>query len=159
MVACRLTDKAAAQGMATLLFCPDESTASQLNSLLWTHSDTSFIPHQLLEPNLNLNADPSTADTQARASTSASPLVTITWAKDAPNHHGLLINLAKETPSWFSRFEALAEIIHDDPEILEYKRQRYRFYRDRGYPLAYHDLSKSQASAKITRTEHHLHSS
>lgn len=60
---------------------------------------------------------------------------------NAPGHHlGLLINFGLAVPRWYGRFEKLAEIIYDDHQIREGRRQNYRFFRDRGYPLRFNDL-------------------
>ncbi|MEH6542577.1 MAG: DNA polymerase III subunit chi [Porticoccaceae bacterium] len=137
-LACRLAEKAFKQNIDTLLFCADEASAKQLDELLWGHTETSFIPHQLITP-----AQPSAQSTTQSTAQSTAP-IGITWGEDTPEHHGMLINLVAETPSWFGRFETLAEIVNTDPEQKKIKRERYSFYRDRGYPLAYHDLSKGQ---------------
>ncbi|MEH6637741.1 MAG: DNA polymerase III subunit chi [Porticoccaceae bacterium] len=133
-LACRLAEKTFKQNIDTLLFCADETSAKQLDELLWGHTETSFIPHQLIDP----------AQAHAQNTVKSTAPIGITWSEDTPEHHGMLINLVAETPSWFGRFETLAEIVNTDPEQKKIKRERYSFYRDRGYPLAYHDLSKGQ---------------
>jgi len=60
-----------------------------------------------------------------------------------PLHDGVLINLRAEQPPYFSRFERLIEIVSLDDEDRRLARERYRFYRERGYPLDSHDLSRS----------------
>ena len=69
--------------------------------------------------------------------------ISLCWGNDPGHHHGLLINLAPGTPSWFSRFDRLAELIFDHPGLLEDRRGAFRFYRERGYPLHFHDLSQA----------------
>jgi len=70
--------------------------------------------------------------------------VTLACPREPGHHHGLLINLAATIPPWFSRFERMAELVYDQPGLLADKRASYRFYRDRGYPLHFHDLSKTR---------------
>ncbi|MEJ2693893.1 MAG: DNA polymerase III subunit chi [Candidatus Thiodiazotropha sp.] len=53
----------------------------------------------------------------------------------------VLINLAGAVPGFFSRFERVAEIIDKEPQVIADGRDRFRFYRDRGYPLNKHDIS------------------
>ena len=141
-LACRLAEKAFKQNIDTLLFCADEASAKQLDELLWGHTETSFIPHQLIDPAQSHAQSTAQSTTQSTAQSTAP--IGITWGEDTPEHHGMLINLVAETPSWFGRFETLAEIVNTDPEQKKIKRERYSFYRDRGYPLAYHDVSKGQ---------------
>jgi DNA polymerase-3 subunit chi len=50
------------------------------------------------------------------------------------------VNLHAQTPPFFSRFERLAEIVGIDD--AEAGRERYRFYRERGYELRAHDMSE-----------------
>ncbi len=57
-------------------------------------------------------------------------------------HHQLLISLHDETPSYFSRFERVIEIVGADEADSLRGRARFKFYRDRGYELRHIDLSK-----------------
>jgi len=56
-------------------------------------------------------------------------------------HHDVLINLNHEIPSFFSQFDRVAEIITSDISSKEKGRDRYQFYRDRGYSLETHKMS------------------
>jgi len=44
------------------------------------------------------------------------------------------------TPSMFSRFQRLVEIVGTDADDREDARARFRFYRDRGYEIRTHQL-------------------
>ncbi len=55
-------------------------------------------------------------------------------------HLQVLVNLAPEVPHFFSRFEKTLEIIDHDDTTKLLGRERYQFYRNRGYPLAHHDV-------------------
>jgi DNA polymerase-3 subunit chi len=46
-----------------------------------------------------------------------------------------LINLDDEWPPFFSRFERLVEIVGTEEDNKVKARARYKFYKDRGYPL------------------------
>jgi DNA polymerase-3 subunit chi len=52
----------------------------------------------------------------------------------------VLINLAAEVPEFFSRYERVAEVVDADAVRREQSRERYRFYRDRGYKLNTHQV-------------------
>jgi len=58
-------------------------------------------------------------------------------------HEQLLINLNAQCPAVFSRFERVIEIVSTDDADRELARERYRFYRDRGYEIRNHDMSKA----------------
>ena len=51
----------------------------------------------------------------------------------------MLINLGSDVPTFFGRFDRVAEIVLDPERDLG--RERYRHYRDRGYPLQHHELN------------------
>ena len=123
-VARRIVHKALAQhGSARVLTADAESTDS-LDRMLWMQPALSFVPHCRL-------ASPQAADT---------PVI----VDDAREHEGplaVLINLAAEPPPFFSRFERLAEIVGTDAAATEAGRERYRFYRERGYALRTHNLA------------------
>ena len=124
MLSCQLTEKAFQQGLPVLLHTGDEDVSRQLDDLLWSFRPTAFLPHAI-------------------ESTPVSPIA-INHDDDPGEHHGLLINLAKETPGWFSRFEKAIEIVYDDQQVIELKRERFSFYKHRGYPLNFHDLSNKK---------------
>jgi DNA polymerase-3 subunit chi len=48
-LACRLTNKLARLGQRILLVCDDTQQIEKLDTLLWQFSDTSFIPHQIID--------------------------------------------------------------------------------------------------------------
>ena len=120
-VAARLADKALARGHRLFIHAVDEAQAARLDQLLWSFRGASFIPHALCT---HQEDEP----------------VVIGWGQDPGEHNDVLINLATQAPAYFSRFNRVAEVVTQDAEHLEAMRAAWRFYRDRGYPLAKHDL-------------------
>lgn len=57
------------------------------------------------------------------------------------SHQQVLINLAPEIPAWFSRFERVLEVVYGDDAERARSRQRFKTYRDRGFPLQTHELT------------------
>ena len=124
-VACKITAKAVRQRMRVLILAPDEGVARAIDRLMWTIPTTGFLPH-CMATNLLANETP----------------VLIACSHDAPTHDELLINLGAEPPPLFSRFQRLIELVSvDDDEDKLAARQRFRFYKDRGYKLSHHDLA------------------
>lgn len=123
LLACQLTEKAFQQDLSVLLHTPDASASEQLSSQLWAFKPSSFLPHQIED--------------------SPTKTIAISHHDNPGEHHGLLINIGNNTPGWFSRFEKAVEIVYDDQQLIEQKRERYSFYNNRGYPLKYHDLTKA----------------
>ena len=52
----------------------------------------------------------------------------------------VLLNLAPDAPPAFERFERLLELVTPEEEDRRAARARHRFYRERGYRIADHDL-------------------
>ena len=53
---------------------------------------------------------------------------------------------SSSTHSFFSRFQRLIEIVSaDDADDKQQARERFRYYRDRGYEIRTHDLARSSA--------------
>jgi DNA polymerase-3 subunit chi len=57
-----------------------------------------------------------------------------------PGHQDILVNLSGEVPDFFSRFSRVAEVVPLDDTKRDSARVNYKFYKDRGYPLAYHAM-------------------
>tara|TARA_R110000796_G_scaffold241303_2_gene362748 strand:- start:70673 stop:71104 length:432 start_codon:yes stop_codon:yes gene_type:complete len=119
--ACRLAHKAWSKGHQVYLHCPGEEQAQALSELLWSFRADAFVPH-------------------ACATDQPNAKVVCGFGQDAGEHHDLLINLADESPSFFSQFNRLAEIVVELDPVRVPARERFRFYRERGYPLQTHQL-------------------
>lgn len=123
-LACRVADKARQAGHRVVIHTCSAEEARHMDRMLWTFSEQSFVPHGLLgEVEADLNP------------------ILIGDAQQAHEEHDVLINLAMEVPTFFSRFERLAECVDNDDVARTASRERYRFYRDRGYPLNLHDIA------------------
>ncbi len=124
--ACALTAKAFARGLRVFAFCPDPEATQKLSRMIWTAQALSFIPHCSAGDRL-ATVTPVIVDHQS------DPLV----------HDDVLLNLRAEWPPFFSRFRRLIEIVSLDEEDRRLARERFKFYRDRGYEIRPHDLSRS----------------
>ncbi len=127
-VACRLSAKAAQRKLRVLIYTPDEVEARRIDTLLWTWQATGFLPHCMTKSPL-----------------AAQTPVLITHDPEDTPHDEVLLNLHSAWPPAFSRFQRLVEIVSREEEDRAAARERFRFYRDRGYEIAKHDLSKAHA--------------
>ncbi len=125
-VACRLSAKAAQQKLRVLIYTPDEAQSQRIDKMLWTWQATGFLPHCM-----------------TRSPLAAQTPVLITHDPEDTPHDEVLLNLHSQWPPAFSRFQRLVEIVSRDDEDREAARGRFRFYRDRGYEIANHDLSRA----------------
>ena len=118
--ACRLVRKArAADCQVVLLAKPEE--LGPLDAALWSFSEQDFLPHVMAGDALA----PRTPIILTGDDTAELP------------HHQILINLSGATPTHFARFERLFELISPDDADAAAGRERFRFYKQRGYPLTH----------------------
>ncbi len=127
--ACQLSHKAMQNGVRTVISVPDTATADALDKLLWHYPATAFIPH--------CRSDAEEAE--------QTPVV-LNQGSDKFPHHDLMISMHNECMPYFSRFERVIEIISTDSEDSRQGRERFKFYRDRGYELSHIDLSHGNSS-------------
>ncbi|MFA6921708.1 MAG: DNA polymerase III subunit chi [Gallionella sp.] len=132
--ACQLSHKAMQHGLHTVISLPDAASLDALDKLLWHYPDTAFIPHTRVDA-----PDPST---ELRTGLSKWPVV-LSVDNDKFPHHDMLISLHDECLPYFSRFERVVEIVGSDEEESRRGRERYKFYRDRGYEMRHFDLSRA----------------
>ena len=127
--ACRIVAKGYSLKRRIVVFCPDAETAQRIDRMLWTSPATGFVPH--CAP-----GDPLAP---------ATPVI-IDHAGADPVHDQVLVNLRSEWPPFFGRFERLIEIVTLDDGDRREARERYKFYRDRGYEIRTHDLRQAASA-------------
>ena len=125
MTACKLCDKAVAAGNRVYIHAPQAEVAQTLDSLLWSFRQGGFISHERYT---------------GAAPAEPLPSVLIGEAEPPASHQAVMINLGNEAPSFFSSFERVLEIVDGDAAQRAQSRERYKYYRDRGYELASHNL-------------------
>ena len=123
--ACALTTKALARKMRVMLFTADAAATERLGRMLWTAPATGFLPHCRSE----------------HALAAVTPVI-LDHLSERLVHDQVLINLREETPAFFSRFQRLVEIVGLDDADRQAARERYRYYRDRGYAIRTHQLGE-----------------
>jgi DNA polymerase-3 subunit chi len=122
--ACRLADKAFRLGHSVYIHTANAEQAARMDDLLWTFRDGSFVPHGLQQNDTENN-----------------PPVVIGHDSEPAEIRDVLINLADTIPGFFSRFERVAEVVNGRADLRETARERFRFYRERGYALESHDIT------------------
>lgn len=119
---CRLADKVWRMGHNIHIQATHLANAEELDRLLWSSKTDAFLPHAIV---------PSTKTTP----------IHIGYGEETGQHHDLLINLCEAVPLVFSRFDRVAEIVTQIPEQLASSRERFRFYRERGYQIESHKIA------------------
>lgn len=123
--ACKLCHKAMENNLRVLLHTPDEATTDALDKLLWQYPEIAFVPH-------------------CRSNEIAASEMPVVIGHDCESfpHHEVLISLHTTSLPFFSRFQRVIEIVSRDAEDARLGRERFSFYRDRGYEMRHFDLNK-----------------
>jgi DNA polymerase-3 subunit chi len=125
-VACSLSAQALERTLRVMIYTADADATDKLDKLMWCYPAIGFIPHCRA-------ADRLAEETPVIIDHLAEPLL----------HDQVLLNLHPDYPPFFSRFQRLIEIVGTDEKDRQAGRERFRFYRDRGYEVRHHDLSRS----------------
>jgi DNA polymerase-3 subunit chi len=120
---CLLADKVVKTGNPVFIRTANEAETRLLDDIMWTFSDSSFVPHAILGD----AEDPDAA--------------VIIGHDDAATTGYLLINLSDELPGNPDNYQRIAEIINDAPQTLQRGRARYAAYKKQAYPLHYHEIA------------------
>lgn len=125
--ACRFARKVHRSGARLVISGPDDDLAI-LDRMLWAGlAPQDFVAHcRDLPGNEDL--------------IHASPVLLTGDARSAP-HHEVLLNLHRNVPDGFGRFDRLVEVVSsDDEDDRSAARTRWRHYASRGYAIIRHDL-------------------
>lgn len=126
--ACRLIEKAYQNQHRVYIHTEDEPMAHQLDELLWTYRDDSFIPHHLHGE----GPDPA-------------PPIQIGFAAAPIKQRDLLINLSLSIPEHYAQFNRIIEIVSHETTVQETAREHYRYYRGYGFEITTHKLQSIEA--------------
>jgi DNA polymerase-3 subunit chi len=107
-----------AKRQPVLVYVPEREAAEQLDRLLWTQPATGFVPH-----------------CDAGSALAAETPIVLADSLDRLPHDRCLLNLGNQLPPGFSRFEALVEIVSTADADRLPARERFKFYRERGYAI------------------------
>jgi DNA polymerase-3 subunit chi len=124
-VAARLVGKAWALHGSVRVLTDGEDGTAEFDRYLWLWPATGFLPHCRL-------ASPLAGETPI--------LVDHLLEHEGPA--AVLVNLQSAPPPFFSRFERLVEIIGTSDDDAASGRERWKFYKARGYEIRPHDLSE-----------------
>jgi len=126
-LACRLAEKAYVAGHRVFVSSTDEAELAQLDDLLWTFADGSFVPHALVRDDAPAAEEP------------------VVLGRRVPGNGPLeiVLNLAGEIPDFASRAQRVIEVIDGDAARRAAGRVRFKAYREMGCELSTHELQKS----------------
>ncbi len=120
---CSIANKAWSSGNSVFIITNNETEAVQIDDLLWTYHDISFIPH-------------------ARVGTENNDIpILIGWKGSITPDADVIINLTDTIPECVPDFDRVIEIIPEDPHLKNQGRERYKQYRELGVELFNHTIN------------------
>ena len=122
--ACRLAEKAYRLEHSVHIHTADPQRASQLDDLLWTFRDGSFVPHEVIE----------------HGNRPAESPITLGCSGAAARPAELLINLGDDLVPGAGAFPRVAEIVTSDEERKQRSRRLFAEYRAQGFDLETHRI-------------------
>jgi DNA polymerase-3 subunit chi len=103
--------------------------AEQLDKLLWTYRDDSFLAHQIVSTT-NLGK----------------ALIEIGTQDETPEgNNAVLVNLTTTIPGSYQQYSRVIEIVYSDPAVQQAARDRFRCYREQGSELNTHKMKVNLA--------------
>ncbi len=126
----RVAQKLIAKALAaqpTVVVAGDEASVAAFDAYLWRFDATSFVPHAL-------------AGSQGAQH---APVLLLSGAAEVPrSHYDLLINIGPQVPELAARFTRVLELVGEDEASKVAGRERFSYYKQRGYPMKAVDLTK-----------------
>lgn len=116
----RLIERALRSPRQLYIHARDAEQACRLSDWLW--QGHRFLPHGL------------------HGEDNAEQAVIIGHGGDPGDHHDILVNLDSQIPDHFSRFQRVVELVSGDEASRALSREKWTFYKHRGYPVARHEL-------------------
>jgi DNA polymerase-3 subunit chi len=123
-LACKLAEKAYLSAQTVLVWHTDPAELRAFDELLWTFSDGSFVPHDMV-------ANGTVAE--------ASPVLLSAGVAPSANVD-IIINLAADLPPCLANTRRVAEIIDGDDTRRRAGRARFKAYRELGVQPASHNI-------------------
>jgi DNA polymerase III subunit chi len=112
---------------ATVVVAGDTQSLQAFDAYLWAFDAASFVPHVFASDEL----------------VSKTSVLLTTGNEELPHsHYSLMVNLGMSVPEHFARFERLIELVASDEASVLAGRERFKFYKQRGYPMSHLDLLK-----------------
>jgi len=140
--ACRITEKAYDQGFKVFIQCDDALISQKMDSLLWTFSRESFVPHRICE--------------REELSWQEYPVQLGALQIDKPQHSeqhsgdgqsnarvaDVVVNLADTPSDAIFAFSRIVDLVSGEQTDRLAGRERFRKYREKGHKPNTHKLGQ-----------------
>lgn len=124
--ACRLLEKIYQEKLQAFVYVEDHAKAKELNDLLWTFRDISFVPHRALDETENISAP-----------------IFINYLQPEPDeisHYDILLVLAPVLPDQCEEFSRLILIVPENDHWKNAARNFYKQLTQQGYQINTHKI-------------------
>lgn len=124
--ACRIANKAYASGLKVYVRADELAACATLDEMLWTFSQSSFIPHAICDGMHDVERYP----------------VQIGCGEAPEGCRDVLISLKEKPPADYARFDRVVELIIAQAADKSSGRDRFRFYREQGVEPQTHKVPR-----------------
>lgn len=119
---CQVVEQAWEAGTRVYVWAASEAHAREVDELLWTFRDESFVPHGLWQGEAGLDE-----------------AVAVGWKPGNPNGAVCLVLAWDATPAEAAGYERVADFAAVDvPDLKEAGRRRYRSFQQAGFDVVFH---------------------
>lgn len=125
---CRLAEKVQRMGHSIFVLTIDDQQSTMLDGLMWTYSQSSFLPHAVIRAPADLKSDELLQKTPV--------LICDRLLEQSPD---VLINLKDELPQ-STALNRVVEIVDQDQHVKSSGRQKYRGYKNQQFKIKTHQL-------------------
>ena len=126
-LASRLSNKLHRLNQSALIITDNETSTTELDQVMWSFSDTSFLAHDHISDDTHLSS------IQIGDASLASPSL-------LEKNHNVLINISSEVPIFNHHFNRIAEIVEQDEQSKTAARVRFKRYQTEGFEIKTHQI-------------------
>ena len=123
-LACKIIDRAYRSGHSVYLWTRDDQESGLLDDLLWTFSQSSFVPHQLCQDGYKTDSP-----------------VAIGVSPPGADDIDVIISISDEPVVEFTRYQRIVEIVGSSDDEKALGRKQYKYYKDHGIAPNVHKIN------------------
>lgn len=140
-MACRLALMAWERGHQTIVLTESDTSATEIDALMWESPADRFLPHELDSDAGPENATGSAPVLISRMSRLEDNSLNANLDADL-NEWDVVINLCAQPVQKPARFKRLLEIVPHQHDARQASREKFRYYRDQGISPRTHEIDK-----------------
>ena len=120
---CKIIEKHFHPDKKIYIYVDNPTIAQQLDTLLWTFHDTSFLPHTIYKDNADFSVP-----------------ILIGSNANSVFEGDILVNLTTNVPNCYQQFKQVFEVVPNEENYKKSARERYKFYKSQNCKLETHNL-------------------